>query len=614
VHLPFTNAETSQLTADGETLMRRSLEWAASTAAASCDADYTPDTKLSEFSTSAYGSNNIQGMTYLPAGTSFNGVAAPADGAWISVNYADGRFYMTDMVGNYLTDLAPPIGAPTGVAYVASGTWADHLAVINQSVAEIQYYDLNGTLAGSFSTIAIGSAVATGVTFIGTTSGGVYDDHLAISDSNADRVFLVTQGGTLISSFDTSSFALRTNDLAHMPGSDKLLLLDRDAIAFSVDFSGTVLGQYDVAPFGITVPEAVAINTVTCDHVVGDDTPDLVVTLNQAGGGGGPGYTELYQTWSATNDDTWQTVGLGAFGVPANAVVEVAIVNSDAGKEYFGGVRTVGSALERRFQLHEAEGGGVDTVTLHVQADASSQIQHYSDKSSRVSFILLGYWTGAVYVERFDAFKAGASASWQTHNLGAYGVGLNQVAEIALSQTSTSAEWQVGLRRSGSSQSRQVTLHEAEAGGIDMVSMLVQSDASSLIEVYAQSDSVVDFHLLGYWSTPPGTYTETGGVQAQALSASTWELTSLAGFGVPADSVAQFVISNQIDNFSRELGVREVGSGNNRVVELQEAESGGGDLGTMHVNVDSASSIEWYSASGTSERFFYPVGWWVLSP
>jgi hypothetical protein len=50
------------------------------------------------------------------------------------------------------------------------------------------------------------------------------------------------------------------------------------------------------------------------------------------------------------------------------------------------------------------------------------------------------------------------------------------------------------------------------------------------------------------------------------------------------------------------------------VVELQEAESGGGDLGTMHVNVDSASSIEWYSAFGTTERFFYPVGWWVLSP
>jgi hypothetical protein len=348
------------------------------------------------------------------------------------------------------------------------------------------------------------------------------------------------------------------------------------------------------------------------DRVLSDS--EISDLFDEGGVLGGPSYTEMYQQWSATSDDTWQTVDLSAYGVPANAVVEVAVINSDAGKEYFGGVRTPGSSLERRFRLHEAEGGGVDTVTMHVQADGSSQVQHYSDKASRVSFILLGYWTGATYVERFDAFKAGANASWQSHDLGAYGVGANQVAEIALSQTSTSAEWQVGLRRTGSSLARQVILHETEGGGVDMVSMLVESDASSVVEVYAEADSVVDFHLLGYWSTPPGIYTETGGVQGQALSASTWELTNLIGFGVPADAVAQFVISNQIDNFNRELGVREVGSGMNRVIELQEAESGGGDLGTMHVNVDSASSIEWYSDSGTTERFFYPIGWWVLSP
>ncbi|MDH3642224.1 MAG: DNRLRE domain-containing protein, partial [Gammaproteobacteria bacterium] len=98
LHLPFASAETSELTGDGKTILKRALEWVGSTAA-SCDADYTPDTKLSEFSTSAYGSNNIQGLTYLPAGKSFNAVAAPAGGAWISVNYADGRFYMTDTAG-----------------------------------------------------------------------------------------------------------------------------------------------------------------------------------------------------------------------------------------------------------------------------------------------------------------------------------------------------------------------------------------------------------------------------------------------------------------------------------------------------------------------------------
>jgi hypothetical protein len=293
----------------------------------------------------------------------------------------------------------------------------------------------------------------------------------------------------------------------------------------------------------------------------------------------------------------------------------VAVVNSDAGKEYFGGLRAPGSSLERRFRLHEAEGGGVDTVTMQVQADGSSQIQHYSDKASRVSFILLGYWTGATYVERFDAFKAGANASWQTHDLGAYGVGANQVAEIALSQTSTSAEWQVGLRRSGSSLARQVSLHETEAGGIDLVSMLVESDASSRVEVYAEANSVVDFHLLGYWSTPPGAYTETGGVNGSVTAPTTWETIDLTSFGVPANAVAQFVLANERDGEENQMGVRETGSTiNNRRLDLQEAESGGGDLGTLHVRIDASSQVQWSAEHGATEGYFYPVGWWVLSP
>ncbi|MDH3772499.1 MAG: hypothetical protein OET79_16125 [Nitrospirota bacterium] len=56
-----------------------------------------------------------------------------------------------------------------------------------------------------------------------------------------------------------------------------------------MDFDGTVLRQYDTAAFGTNAPEAIAINPLTCDHVVGDDSPDLVVTLGKSGGGGGGG-------------------------------------------------------------------------------------------------------------------------------------------------------------------------------------------------------------------------------------------------------------------------------------------------------------------------------------
>jgi hypothetical protein len=434
---------------------------------------------------------------------------------------------------------------------------------------------------------------------LGLNRGGTWDPHYGTSDivdQQWHHLVAVRSGGRIKLYVDGVE---ETDEVDALAG-----------LTVTIDGDGPFIGDYP----GVTEQVHGTLDDVRFyDRGLGATE---IADLFAAGGGdaGDPGYTEMYQAWSATGDDTWQTVDLGAFGVPASAVVEVAVVNSDTGKEYFGGVRAVGSSLERRFQLHEAEGGGVDAVTMHVQADASSQIQHYSDRSSRVSFILLGYWTGATYVERFDAFKAGANASWQGHDLGSYGVGANQVAEIAMSQTSTSVEWLVGARRVGSSLARRISLHEAEDGGIDMVSLMVESDASSMVELYAEADSVVDFHLLGYWSTPPGTYTEAGGVQGQVTTLLTWETTDLTAFGVPADAVAQFVITNDSTGADVEVGARRVGSSQQRVLNLQEAEGGGSDALSLHVNVDSSSSVEWYAQYGGGTRLFYPVGWWVLTP
>jgi hypothetical protein len=250
---------------------------------------------------------------------------------------------------------------------------------------------------------------------------------------------------------------------------------------------------------------------------------------------------------------------------------------------------------------------------MHVQTNASGEIQHYAEKKGEVTFILLGYWTGATYVERFNSFSAGGSNSWRDHNIGAYGVGPNQVAEIAIINTSASNERLAGVRPSGSSIQRRINIHEAESGGIDAATMMVNADASGIAEVYAASDTDIDFYVLGYWSNPPGTYTEIGGVHGQATDASVWEQADLATFGVPANAVAQMMISSEVTNFSRELGIREVGSGESRVIDLHKAEAGGSEDASLHVNVDSASRIEWYSASGTSDRYFYPLGWWVLN-
>ena len=277
-------------------------------------------------------------------------------------------------------------------------------------------------------------------------------------------------------------------------------------------------------------------------------------------------------------------------------------------------MRAVGSSLERRFLLHEAEGGGVDVVTMHVQTDASSQIQHYSDNTADVSFILLGYWTTGSYVELFDSFTANDDGTWINENLGSVGLGPNQIAEIVILNTDTGAQRLAGVRTPGLGLQRRFNLHEAEAGGVDAVSMMVNTDGSSRIQVYAQVVSDIDYYAVGYWDTPPGTYTETGGVLGQAIAQSVWHPGDLGSLGVPANSIAQMVLSTEMTSFERELGIRQTGSAEHRAIQLHEAEAGGSDNASMHVNVDSSARIEWYSASGTADRYFYPVGWWVLSP
>ena len=88
----------------------------------------------------------------------------------------------------------------------------------------------------------------------------------------------------------------------------------------------------------------------------------------------------------------------------------------------------------------------------------------------------------------------------------------------------------------------------------------------------------------------------------------------LSAYGVPAGSVAQFVIANDQDSAENQIGVRAVGSALNRRLQLQEAEAGGSDLASLHVRVDASAQVQWAAEHGATDGFFYPVGWWVLPP
>ncbi|MGI9258462.1 MAG: LamG domain-containing protein, partial [Gammaproteobacteria bacterium] len=580
VQIPWGTAgfDFTTLNGNGQTIMQRAIEWAGEGAVATGPVAHW---KLDDGT----------GLTAVDSEGGHNGTLTTGGPTWVAGQIGDALDFdgIDDAIIVPHDDTLSLTQAMTFSAWVRSDAFG-----------ESGPYDLvvsKGTVATSYAYYfgALGDEIIFGFSADGayreftTPSLNLATDtwhHIAATfDNSSDQVRLYHDGVEVLAATTTYEPSATTHDLYIGSSEDGA---DWDGILDDVRIENRVMAA--------------------------DEISDLFNAGGGGGGGGGPQYIEAHDLWYPGSSDTWETVDLSTYGVPADAVVEVAVMNNNGNRENWAGVRAVGSSLERRFLLQEAEGGGNDVVVMHVQADSSSQIQTYADRTNNIVFILLGYWTGVTYVETFDSFSAGANDTWREHNLGTYGVGANQVAEIVMSQTSTSIEWLVGTRRSGSSQQRKVPLHEAEGGGVDAVTMLVEADASSIVEVYAEANSVVDFHLVGYWSTPPGTYAETGGVHGQATVSASWETTDLSSFGVPANSIAQFVLSNERDANENSMRVRATGSTiNTRGLDLHEAESGGGDLGTIHVKVDGSSQIQWAAEFGATDSYFYPIGWWVLN-
>lgn len=338
-------------------------------------------------------------------------------------------------------------------------------------------------------------------------------------------------------------------------------------------------------------------------------------------------YVEKNVSFSLSSAGSWQTVDLSGspYNVPANAVVEIAVLNSNTADERLGGVRHASSTLNRYFDIHEAEPQGVTVAVMHVQASATSSIQAYAENTSEVTFVLLGYWTSGYYRERFDQIDPNiTNGTWGNINLSSYTVSDGQIVEMAVGNWNTGAEYLGGVRRLGSTLNRYANIHESEGGaggnqGINLVTMLVKaSTTNATIQGYAQSEGAnnadIDYYLLGYWSQNPTglDYSERFDDLGGPTVASTWTERALDSFSVPAKGIAEVVFANAADaNLSMLIGVRTKGSTLSRTLNLHEAEAGGWDIGRMHVTGDNtaSSSIEYFSEDTANDQYRL-VGYW----
>ncbi|MFQ5560314.1 MAG: hypothetical protein ACE5FU_07005 [Nitrospinota bacterium] len=235
-----------------------------------CNPDNIPNENNGGFSTGAFGGgSNIWGITYLPEGQLFSGVASPADGAWILSNYNADTFYLVGINGSHIASFDPDHSGFRGLAFVLSGANAGTIASVIPGTQRVHFIDLDGNDTGDFRTDDYTSSPK-GISFISTTETGLYQEHLAISSEADQVVYIVDQSGGLKNTIDVSTWMTQPAGVAHFVNTNKLLVMNETGVGYIFDFAGVLYGQYSGADMGVTHPRGAAINPERCEHVFVD--------------------------------------------------------------------------------------------------------------------------------------------------------------------------------------------------------------------------------------------------------------------------------------------------------------------------------------------------------
>lgn len=293
------------------------------------------------------------------------------------------------------------------------------------------------------------------------------------------------------------------------------------------------------------------------------------------------------------------------YGVTKGAVVLIALINDEATSDNLLGVRTKGSALTRYINVQEAEDGGQSVVTMFSQTDANGVIQIYTSDINNTGFALLGWLEGCTYTEldRNTYLNPIADGTWRAIGAGAYA---DRVCDIMLGNFHSTSEWFVGVRETESILGRRFDIMENEGAITSLIgNILVQADGAGNFEGFRE-DASTSITIWGYFSANV-TYTEAMIDEAVATDV-TWGNETISA---PANSIAQYVITNSKTTDELWGGIRENGSAINRRFNLREAEglgvTGLGDL----VNVDGAQVIENYIEDGAFVDLWY-VGYLTI--
>lgn len=337
-------------------------------------------------------------------------------------------------------------------------------------------------------------------------------------------------------------------------------------------------------------------------------------------------YVEHFDSWDGADvgvAGAWTLYDVtGNHGIPASAILELNCTNNYNISKRTIGARNTASSGEadsfRRLSLGVSISADNNAV-MHTQLDSSGYIQCWvgtTIANSQLVFKILGYWIGGVYTDAFDIFTPTSPSGWEGHALDTHGVGSGHIVEVMAVNSGTSSGHFAGIRASGSSIDRRFDIRNSKSstgGGEQVMSLLASPSGSNhAVEIWADDITEVEFRLLGYFSTPPGDYTEDKILFPDPVSQGIWTELDVGTSGVPSSVLGQFVTQSQ--GATTVNGLRETGSTlNNRFLLLDVEQVGwhfGHDTATIHSKIDSFGKLEFYTSNNLVDVEYSLVGYW----
>lgn len=230
-------------------------------------------------------------------------------------------------------------------------------------------------------------------------------------------------------------------------------------------------------------------------------------------------FTEAINSWGVAFSSNWVSKNLlNDYGTPAERVVQIIGGTHRTDWAFELGVRIKGSALNRFYQVNEAEDGGENYANFIVKSDADGIIEVFTGEHNTGQFYYLGYFdSGVNFTEAITNYKPGGDAGWENEDLTGDAIAppTNSIVYFAVTHEDVDAETECGIRSNGSGLDRKYDVKEAESGDVGQIGpgMAVNVDANKILEVYCEDWDEADFYYLGYFSDagPPPAATSLGG-------------------------------------------------------------------------------------------------------